>query len=99
MDEIKTEELKKEKKSLKRLQKSAKKFETPRRVGKNKFTVDGPIIADISELTGSLREIVPQGNILRDELKSLQKRNLIEVTKPQFKLVEIYLPLNFWDHW
>lgn len=85
MDEIKDEELKKEKKSLKRLQKSAKKFEVPRRVGKNKFTMDEPTVADISELTGSLREIVPQGNVMRDELKSLQKRNLIEVTKPQFK--------------
>lgn len=85
MDEIKSEELKKEKKSLKRLQKSVKKFETPRRIGKNKFVADGPTVADISELTGSLREIVPQGNVLKDELRSLQKRNLIEVTKPQFK--------------
>ncbi len=85
MKEIHEEEGKTMKRSLKRLQKSLKKFELPRRVGRNKFTNEDAIISEVPELTGSLREVIPQGNILRDELLSLQKRNLIEVSKPQFK--------------
>lgn len=87
LQEVDKEEHKREKRSLKRLQKSAKKFENARRVGKNKFEDTEVQFSQISELAGSLRELIPQGNILRDKFRNMQKRNLIEVTKPQFKYV------------
>ena len=79
------EELKKNKRSLKRSLKTQHKFETARRVGKNKYVPVEPPISDVPELTGSLREIIPQGGVLKHTLNNMQKRNLIEITKPQFK--------------
>lgn len=85
MDDVMKDEMKKEKKELKRVKKTAEKFEKVRRVGRNKFGDDERQFADIGELTGSLREIIPAGNILKDKFLNMQKRNLIEVVKPQFK--------------
>jgi hypothetical protein len=83
--EILREELKRNKRSLKKSLVTQKKFETPRRICKNRYTPVAPPISDVRELTGSLREILPQGNVLKDALGNMQKRSLIEITKPQFK--------------
>jgi nucleolar protein 53 len=39
-----------------------------------------------SELTGNLRSIKPEGNLIEDRYKSLQKRNVIE-TRVKQKIV------------
>uniref|UniRef100_A0A3Q3W315 Ribosome biogenesis protein NOP53 n=1 Tax=Mola mola TaxID=94237 RepID=A0A3Q3W315_MOLML len=49
----------------------------PRRLGKLKYAQDLEVqLSD--ELAGSLRRLKPEGSILKDRFKSLQKRNLIE---------------------
>jgi nucleolar protein 53 len=40
-----------------------------------------------NELTGNLRSIKPEGNLLEDRYKSLQKRNVIE-TRVKQKIVK-----------
>lgn len=78
-------EKKNEKRELKKLRKDAEKLEKARRIGKNKFPEEEAQISSVGELTGSLREIIPAGNILKDKFLNMQKRSLIEVVKPQFK--------------
>ncbi|XP_065207482.1 ribosome biogenesis protein NOP53 [Planococcus citri] len=85
MNEVLQNEKKQKRRELKRIKKAAEKLEKPGRVGKNKFTGDESNFTSVNELTGSLREIIPVGNILKDRFHSLQKRSLIEVVKPQFK--------------
>uniref|UniRef100_A0A667Y4A6 Ribosome biogenesis protein NOP53 n=1 Tax=Myripristis murdjan TaxID=586833 RepID=A0A667Y4A6_9TELE len=49
----------------------------PRRLGRLKYTPDLEVqLSD--ELASSLRQLKPEGSILKDRFKSLQKRNLIE---------------------
>ncbi|XP_061683748.1 ribosome biogenesis protein NOP53 isoform X2 [Syngnathoides biaculeatus] len=50
----------------------------PRRLGKLKFKAEDLEIKLSDELTSSLRQLKPEGSILKDRFKSLQKRNLIE---------------------
>ncbi|XP_061636881.1 ribosome biogenesis protein NOP53 [Phyllopteryx taeniolatus] len=50
----------------------------PRRLGKLKFQAEDLEIKLSDELTSSLRQLKPEGSILKDRFKSLQKRNLIE---------------------
>ncbi|XP_057694224.1 ribosome biogenesis protein NOP53 [Corythoichthys intestinalis] len=50
----------------------------PRRLGKLKFQADDIEIKLSDELRSSLRELKPEGSVLKDRFKSLQKRNLIE---------------------
>ena len=87
MDEVLQSERKQKKKELKKIRKAGEKLGKARRVGKNKFTGDDANFNNVNELTGSLREIIPSGNILKDRFLSMQKRSLIEVVKPQFKYV------------
>jgi len=50
----------------------------PKRLGKYKF-VEGPTDVQLSdELSGSLRKLKPEGSLVRDRFKSLQRRNIIE---------------------
>ncbi|XP_048017352.1 ribosome biogenesis protein NOP53 [Megalobrama amblycephala] len=51
---------------------------TPRRLGRLKFQAPDLDIQLSDELAGSLRSLKPEGSILKDRFKSLQKRNLIE---------------------
>lgn len=85
MKEIINEDSKAVNKSLRKRQNLSKKSEMPRRTGKNLFKEEDLNITQIPDLTGSLREIIPQGGVLRSKFINMQKRSLIEVTKPQFK--------------
>ncbi|XP_070685209.1 ribosome biogenesis protein NOP53 isoform X2 [Pempheris klunzingeri] len=50
----------------------------PRRLGKLKFQAQDLEVQLSDELAGSLRQLKPEGSVLKDRFKSLQKRNLIE---------------------
>ncbi|XP_037632060.1 ribosome biogenesis protein NOP53 [Sebastes umbrosus] len=50
----------------------------PRRLGKLKFQAQDMEVQLSDELAGSLRQLKPEGSVLKDRFKSLQKRNLIE---------------------
>ncbi|TNN38670.1 Glioma tumor suppressor candidate region gene 2 protein [Liparis tanakae] len=50
----------------------------PRRLGKLKFEPQDMEVQLSDELAGSLRQLKPEGSVLKDRFKSLQKRNLIE---------------------
>ncbi|XP_054649923.1 ribosome biogenesis protein NOP53 isoform X2 [Dunckerocampus dactyliophorus] len=50
----------------------------PRRLGKLKFQAQDLEVKLSDELTSSLRQLKPEGSVLKDRFKSLQKRNLIE---------------------
>ncbi|XP_038129073.1 ribosome biogenesis protein NOP53 [Cyprinodon tularosa] len=70
-----------EKTKSKRMQRKAKQEAQkaqPRRLGKLKFQAPDLDVQLSDELAGSLRRLKPEGSILKDRFKSLQKRNLIE---------------------
>ncbi|KAL3056995.1 hypothetical protein OYC64_007476 [Pagothenia borchgrevinki] len=50
----------------------------PRRLGKLKFQAQDLEVQLSDELAGSLRQLKPEGSVLKDRFKSMQKRNLIE---------------------
>ncbi|NWQ72618.1 NOP53 protein, partial [Neopipo cinnamomea] len=50
----------------------------PRRLGKTRYEDAGPEVQLREELPECLRSLRPEGNVLRDRFKSLQRRNLIE---------------------
>uniref|UniRef100_A0A673AZI3 Ribosome biogenesis protein NOP53 n=1 Tax=Sphaeramia orbicularis TaxID=375764 RepID=A0A673AZI3_9TELE len=50
----------------------------PRRLGRLKFQPQDLEVQLSDELAGSLRQLKPEGSVLKDRFKSLQKRNLIE---------------------
>ncbi|CAJ1066179.1 ribosome biogenesis protein NOP53 isoform X2 [Xyrichtys novacula] len=50
----------------------------PRRLGKLKFQAEDLEVKLSDEMVGSLRQLKPEGSVLKDRFKSLQKRNLIE---------------------
>lgn len=84
--EVDEEQEQAQKKKLKRLQRREKKLREPGRVCKHKFNpCDEASFTLAGELCGSLREMIPVGNVLKDRFLNMQKRNLIEVMKPQFK--------------
>ena len=77
----------KEKKIAKLQEKRAKiraiKEKEPKQLSKRKFE---PLDLEFSlgeELSGNLRGIQPEGNILEDRYKSFQRRNIIEPTVRQ----------------
>ncbi|XP_069859575.1 ribosome biogenesis protein NOP53-like isoform X1 [Dipodomys merriami] len=60
-----------------RLQRLAE-ADKPRRLGRLKYQDPDIDVQLSSELSGSLRTLKPEGNILRDRFKSFQRRNMIE---------------------
>ncbi|KAM9853244.1 ribosome biogenesis protein NOP53 [Aulostomus maculatus] len=50
----------------------------PRRLGRLKFQAQDMEVQLSNELAGSLRQLKPEGSVIKDRFKSLQKRNLIE---------------------
>ncbi|XP_062329122.1 ribosome biogenesis protein NOP53 [Osmerus eperlanus] len=50
----------------------------PRRLGRLKFQASDLDVQLSDEIPGSLRTLKPEGSILKDRFKSMQKRNLIE---------------------
>ncbi|KAF3693071.1 Ribosome biogenesis protein NOP53 [Channa argus] len=75
---IKQQEQKtKAKQKLRKAKQEAQKAQ-PRRLGRLKFQPQDMEIQLSDELAGSLRQLKPEGSVLKDRFKSLQKRNLIE---------------------
>jgi len=50
----------------------------PKRLGKQKFLEPETDVVTSDELVATLRELKPDGNLLKDRFKSLQRRNIIE---------------------
>ncbi|XP_037533996.1 ribosome biogenesis protein NOP53 isoform X2 [Nematolebias whitei] len=75
---IKQQEQKTKKKQIQRKAKQEAQKAQPRRLGKLKFQAPDLEVQLSDELAGSLRQLKPEGSILKDRFKSLQKRNLIE---------------------
>ncbi|XP_050187019.1 ribosome biogenesis protein NOP53 [Myiozetetes cayanensis] len=50
----------------------------PKRLGRTRYEDAGPEVQLSQELPESLRSLRPEGHVLRDRFKSLQRRNLIE---------------------
>ncbi|XP_040901757.1 ribosome biogenesis protein NOP53 isoform X2 [Toxotes jaculatrix] len=65
------------KQKLRKAKQEAQKSQ-PRRLGKLKFQAQDLEVQLSDELAGSLRRLKPEGSVLKDRFKSLQKRNLIE---------------------
>ncbi|KAM6111602.1 ribosome biogenesis protein NOP53 [Phoenicopterus ruber ruber] len=61
-----------------RLAKRRAKDALPRRLGRLKYEDPSPEVQLSDELAESLRTLKPEGSVLRDRFKSLQKRSLIE---------------------
>jgi len=53
-----------------------------KRLSKYKFQEDGTTYQLSEDLSGSLRELRPEGNLIKDRYRSLQRRNIIEVRRP-----------------
>ncbi|KAM4743445.1 ribosome biogenesis protein NOP53 isoform 2-T2 [Anableps anableps] len=75
---IRQQEEKTKSKQMQRKAKQEAQKAQPRRLGKLKFQAPDLDVQLSDELAGSLRQLKPEGSILKDRFKSLQKRNLIE---------------------
>ncbi|CAN9511111.1 unnamed protein product [Ophioblennius macclurei] len=75
---IKQKEQSTREKQIKRKAKQEAQKSQPRRLGKLKFQPQDMEVKLSDELAGTLRQLKPEGSILKDRFKSLQKRNLIE---------------------
>ncbi|KAK7882791.1 hypothetical protein WMY93_028965 [Mugilogobius chulae] len=75
---IKKQDEKTKEKQTKRKAKQEAQKSQPRRLGRLKFQPQDMEIQLSDELAGSLRRLKPEGSVLKDRFKSLQKRNLIE---------------------
>ncbi|XP_038641968.1 ribosome biogenesis protein NOP53 [Scyliorhinus canicula] len=76
--EVNQLELKLEKRKVKRKAKQKAEANKPRRLGHLKYEDPDLEVKLSDELAGTLRVLKPEGSILSDRFKSLQKRNLIE---------------------
>ncbi|MCJ8744915.1 hypothetical protein PDJAM_G00124210 [Pangasius djambal] len=76
--DLKRRELSTKTRQTKRKAKQEAQKALPRRLGKLKFQVPDLEVQLSDELAGSLRTLKPEGSVLKDRFKSLQKRNLIE---------------------
>ncbi|XP_008424340.1 ribosome biogenesis protein NOP53 [Poecilia reticulata] len=75
---IRQQEEKTKGKQMQRRAKQEAQKAQPRRLGKLKFQAPDLDVQLSDELAGSLRQLKPEGSILKDRFKSFQKRNLIE---------------------
>ncbi|XP_062843610.1 ribosome biogenesis protein NOP53 [Trichomycterus rosablanca] len=76
--ELKSREQRTKMRQMQRKTKQEAQKALPRRLGKLKFQAPDLDVQLSDELAGSLRTLKPEGSILKDRFKSLQKRNLIE---------------------
>ncbi|MCI4390674.1 hypothetical protein PGIGA_G00125350 [Pangasianodon gigas] len=76
--DLKRRELRTTTRQTKRKAKQEAQKALPRRLGKLKFQGPDLEVQLSDELAGSLRTLKPEGSVLKDRFKSLQKRNLIE---------------------
>uniref|UniRef100_A0A3B4BDZ1 Ribosome biogenesis protein NOP53 n=1 Tax=Periophthalmus magnuspinnatus TaxID=409849 RepID=A0A3B4BDZ1_9GOBI len=75
---IKKEDQKTKERQTKRKAKQEAQKAQPRRLGRLKFQPQDMEVQLSDELADSLRRLKPEGSVLKDRFKSLQKRNLIE---------------------
>ncbi|XP_041652450.1 ribosome biogenesis protein NOP53 isoform X2 [Cheilinus undulatus] len=75
---IKQQDQRTKDRQIKRKAKQEAQKAQPRRLGKLKFKPQDLEVQLSDELAGSLRQLKPEGSVLKDRFKSLQKRNLIE---------------------
>nr|XP_055051588.1 ribosome biogenesis protein NOP53 isoform X1 [Misgurnus anguillicaudatus] len=75
---LKKQEQKTKMKQVQRKARQEAQKSLPRRLGRLKFQVPDLDVQLSDELASSLRSLKPEGSILKDRFKSLQKRNLIE---------------------
>ncbi|KAF7651039.1 hypothetical protein LDENG_00116580 [Lucifuga dentata] len=75
---IKQQEQRMKERQKQRKDNQAAQKSQPRRLGKLKFQAQDMEVQLSDELAGSLRQLKPEGSILKDRFKSMQKRNLIE---------------------
>lgn len=80
---IKAKEVVTQKRMENRKLKKALKLQGALQLSANKFEEPEVDLKLTEELAGSLRELKPEGNILYDRYKSLQKRNVFETTVQQ----------------
>ncbi|XP_065322336.1 ribosome biogenesis protein NOP53-like isoform X2 [Gordionus sp. m RMFG-2023] len=86
---IRSEELKREtKRKMKKLMKLSTEGIKTKRLGKHKFVEPGQDFMLGSEIPESLRKLKPQGHLLLDSYKSLQRRNVVEVTERRIANVD-----------
>ncbi|XP_039235095.1 ribosome biogenesis protein NOP53, partial [Pipra filicauda] len=71
------QERERERRRLRELTRSRKERE-PRRLGRKRYEDAGPEVQLSEEIPENLRSLRPEGHLLRDRFKSLQRRNLIE---------------------
>ncbi len=78
--EIAASEKKTAERKLKRALLAEAKRAAPARLSANKFAEPDLDLKLTEELTGNLRSLKPEGSILQDRYKSLQRRNIVETT-------------------
>ncbi|NXK43649.1 NOP53 protein, partial [Piprites chloris] len=71
------QERERERRRLREQTRMRKQWE-PRRLGRARYEDAGPEVQLSEELPESLRTLRPEGHVLRDRFKSLQRRNMIE---------------------
>ncbi|XP_072524728.1 ribosome biogenesis protein NOP53 [Salminus brasiliensis] len=76
--ELKKREQKTKMRQIQRKTRQEAQKALPRRLGRLKFQAPDLDVQLSDELAGSLRTLKPEGSVLKDRFKSLQKRNLIE---------------------
>ncbi|KAJ8369082.1 hypothetical protein SKAU_G00091100 [Synaphobranchus kaupii] len=76
--EVKRREQRTRERQAKRRARQEAQKSLPRRLGKLKFQAPDLDVQLSDEIPGSLRMLRPEGSILKDRFKSLQKRNMIE---------------------
>ncbi|KAF4076688.1 hypothetical protein AMELA_G00217960 [Ameiurus melas] len=76
--DLKQRDLRTKARQMKRKAKQEEQKTLPRRLGKLRFQAPDLEVQLSDELAGSLRRLKPEGSIVKDRFKSLQKRNLIE---------------------
>ncbi|XP_066279886.1 ribosome biogenesis protein NOP53-like [Branchiostoma lanceolatum] len=76
--EINALEKKKEERQKKREEIRTQNADKPKRLSRHKYEEPFPEFKLSEELVGTLREFKPEGSVLKDRFKSLQRRNILE---------------------
>ena len=74
-----------DKQERRKVAREERRAEAPRRLGKHRFTPEPSAVLLTEEVTGSLRQLPGSHTLLRDRLKSLERRELVEPRKKVFK--------------
>lgn len=78
---VKVEENDLKEKRLSKKEREEKKKEQPHRLSQFAYEEEEIDVNMPEEISGNLRSIVPQGHILKDRYKSMQRRNIIATSK------------------